>query len=95
MDYPKPQRLSIDLERNEDLARIVADVEPGETLRATLLVVHTSDKTLEVEVQEVDAPEGVEVEDVEEVDDEGEDEVESAGGAYDSPAMKVMRGNKG
>ncbi len=89
MDNPKPQRLSIDLERNADLARIVADVEPGETLRATLLIVHKSDKTLEVEVQEVDEPEGFEASEDEDVkeDDEGSDD--------DSPAMKVMRGNQG
>jgi hypothetical protein len=82
MESNKTQRFSVDLERNEDLAKIVVDVEPGEKLKATLSVVSKDDKTLVVELDEVEEPDGV----VSEADDEDEDEDD------DFPAMKVARG---
>jgi len=86
------QQFAIDLERNEDLARIVADAEPGETLEATLRIVAKNDKTLTVELVEVEEEVGAAEEADEEAKDKpaDEDKDEDMG---DSPAMKVMTGN--
>lgn len=81
----KPQRIVIDLERNEDLAKVVADVEPGQTLRATLSVVAKDDKTLTVELDEVDEPTTSSSTDEDDDGDEGESD-------DDTPALKVARG---
>lgn len=74
------QRLALDLERNEDLASLVADMEPGDKLDAVLSIVARDDKTLTVELDEV--TEGVAAEE-EEQEEEGEG---------DTPAVKMMRG---
>ncbi|MFZ8889233.1 MAG: hypothetical protein ACO2YV_01235 [Pseudomonadales bacterium] len=78
----KTQRLALDLERNEELASLVADMEPGQKLDATLSIVARDDKTLTVEVESVS--DRSESEDEEEEDEEDED--------ADYPAMKVARG---
>jgi hypothetical protein len=82
------QRLALDLERNEELVKLVADLEPGDKLDAKLSIVAKDDKTLTVEVEEVG-----------ECDDDGgdnnEDEAEEAPESDDDmPAVKVMRGKK-
>lgn len=87
----KTQRLSIDLERNEELARIVADLEPGSKLDAVLSIVARDDKTLTVEVEEVVDRDG----DAEDDEDETEEDAEEESDPDESPAMKFMRGNHG
>ena len=83
----KTQRLSIDLERNEALAKLVADLEPGEKLDAVMSIVARDDKTLTVELESFSDHDGS---DDDEDDGEEEEETSSEG---DSPAMKVMRGS--
>jgi hypothetical protein len=80
------QRLALDLERNEELAKLVADMEPGEKLDAKLSIVAKDDKTVTVEVEEVGECEN----DGEEYDEEEAEEAEES--EDDMPAVKVMRG---
>jgi len=86
---PKTQQLVIDLERNEDLAKLVADSEPGDKLTATLSIVAKNDSTLTVEIDEV----------VDEGGDDGggdeDEEEEETEAADETPAMKVMNGKSG
>lgn len=83
------QRLEIDLERNEELQKIAADIEPGAKLKATLSVVSKDDRILTVELEEVEEPSGSS-----DADDEDEEEDDSGGDdeGGDTPAMKVARG---
>lgn len=81
----KTQQLVIDLERNEDLAKLVADMEPGETLNAKLSIVAKNDSSLTVEIEEVSDETG----DTGEEEQEEEEEEEAAA---ETPAMKVMSG---
>ncbi len=88
---PKTQQFVIDLERNEDLAKLVADMEPGDTLQATLSIVAKNDSSLTVEVDDVTDETG---------DDGGDEEEEekeepSPDSEVESPAMKVMNGKSG
>jgi hypothetical protein len=86
---PKTQQLVIDLERNEDLAKLVADLEPGDTLNATLSIVAKNDSSLTVEIEEVTDESG---------DDGGDEEEEEKKEPYaedETPAMKVMNGKSG
>lgn len=81
----KIQRFSIDLERNEEAARLAADVEPGARLNATLSVVSKDDKTLVVELEEIEEPAETE-------DDDDEVPETETGTEGLSPAMKVVTG---
>ena len=84
----KTQRLAIDLERNEELAVLVADLEPGAKLEATLSIVARDDKTLTVEVESVEECGGGEKAKDEEADEADDDETEG-----ETPAVKVARGS--
>jgi hypothetical protein len=88
---PKTQQLVIDLERNEELAKLVADSEPGDKLTATLSIVAKNDSTLTVEIEEVVDEGG----DDGGGDDDEEEEKESPDSEYETPAMKVMNGKSG
>ena len=79
------QRLTLDLEQNEDLAKLVAHLEPGDELNATLSIVAKDDKTLTVDLEEVSEGSG-------ENADEPDDTAESEPSEDDSPAMQMMRG---
>jgi hypothetical protein len=86
---PKTQQLVIDLERNEDLAKLVADLEPGDTLNATLSIVAKNDSSLTVEIDEVTDESG------DDGSDEEEEEPSPDSEAEYTPAMKVMNGKSG
>lgn len=79
------QRLTLDLEQNDDLAKLVADMEPGDQLSATLSIVAKDDKTLTVDLEEVSEGSG-------ENADEPNDAEESEPSDDDMPAMQMMRG---
>ena len=83
----KTQRLVLDLEKNTDLADLVADAEPGDKLDAVISIVHRDEKSLTVELEEVSNSDGESTADTED-EDEDEGEVE------DTPAMKMMRGRE-
>lgn len=87
----KFQRLVIDLERNEKLAELVADLQPGDKIDATLSIVLRDDKKVTVEIDSVAEHSGS---DDEESGDEAatDDAGDSADEADYSPAMKVAKG---
>lgn len=82
----KNQRLLLDLEKNKDLAQLVADLEPGEKLDAVISIVAKDDKTLTVDLEEVSNH----------IAEDGEDEEDDVDDAPESddepPAFKVARG---
>jgi len=75
----KPQRIALDLERNEEVARIAADLSPGQTINAKLSVVAVDEKTLTVELVEIDEP-GAEASGEKEAEAESADDEAGLGG---------------
>lgn len=60
----KAQQISIDLNKNPDVADVVRDLAPGQFVELQLSVVHKDDQTVVLEIEEVDV--GAESEEVEE-----------------------------
>lgn len=61
-----PQRLTLDLSKNKELADLISDMEPGETIYAELSIVAKDDQSLTTEVEAV----GSSPDDLNETDDE-------------------------
>lgn len=80
-------RFIIDLNKNEEVAALLADLNVGDKVEVIASIVTKDDQTATFEVEEVDeAPSNAGADD----NDDGEDDEEGE----DSPALKVMRGGE-
>ncbi len=83
------QRLIIDLKKNPKVADLVADLEPGQKIDATLNIVAKDDQTLTADLGYVCEHDESAMEEEDPAKDEKSADDE---GSEDTPAMRVARG---
>jgi len=82
----KPQRLTLDLKKNPEVADLVADLEPADKIDACFRIVSKDDQSVIVELVSVDEYSGKDDDDDEEYDKKDKTKTD------ESPAVKVASG---
>lgn len=85
----KPQRLTLDLKKNPEVADLVADLEPADKIDACFRIVSKDDQSVIVELVSVDEYSG---KDDDDDDDDEEYDKKKKTKTDESPAVKVASG---